>query len=170
MKQLQKQFVDFYVQFHQQQHYFLCHDILEEVWKSQKKYCKKDPIVALILIATGCYHYRRENFNGAYRSFQKALHLIQQHRAETFRQLGVHQDQLQQLIARMVENTAQKRPFAPLMLPLTKEMTEAILKYEPNYNPTTTVVTTPLILNHHKLRDRTEVVHARQLAQKNKKR
>lgn len=98
------------------------------------------------------------------------MHLIQQHRAETFTQLGVHQNQLQQLIARMVENTAQKRPFAPLMLPLTKEMTEAILKYEPNYNPTTTVVTTPLILNHHKLRDRTEVVHARQLAQKNKKR
>lgn len=170
MKQLQKQLVEFYVQFHQHQHYFLCHDILEDVWKSQSKFTKNDPIVALILIATGCYHHRRENYIGAHRSFQKAIRLLQRHSASDFVQLGVHHDLLYQTLEQFLEHTEQKRSFSPLILPLTNEMTETILKYEPEYRPLTKIISTPMLIHHHKLRDRSDVISARQQAQQNKKR
>ena len=57
----------FYFQFHTEQHYFLCHDILEEAWKENPHFNKNDAIVSLILFSTGCYHYRRGNLIGAKR-------------------------------------------------------------------------------------------------------
>ena len=54
----------FYYYFHKQ-HYFLCHDILEEAWKSNINFSKKDGIVSLILFSTAMYHYRRGNTKGA---------------------------------------------------------------------------------------------------------
>ena len=52
--------MDYYYQFHKHQHYFLCHDILEDAWKSQNTFSKHDAVVSLILFATANYHYRRE--------------------------------------------------------------------------------------------------------------
>ena len=44
---------------------FMCHDILEEAWKSNINFSKKDGIVSLILFSTAMYHYRRGNTKGA---------------------------------------------------------------------------------------------------------
>ena len=65
--------MDYYYQFHKHQHYFLCHDILEDAWKSQNTFSKHDAVVSLILFATANYHYRRGNLKGALKSFEKAL-------------------------------------------------------------------------------------------------
>ena len=53
--------MDYYYQFHKHQHYFLCHDILEDAWKSQNTFSKHDAVVSLLLFATANYHYRRGN-------------------------------------------------------------------------------------------------------------
>ena len=66
----------FYYQFHKNQHYFLCHDILEEVWKAYPSFSKNDAVVSLILFATACYHYRRGNHKGALKSYEKSLSVI----------------------------------------------------------------------------------------------
>ena len=69
----------FYYQFHTHQHYFLCHDILEELWKSNPNFSKKDAVVSLILFSTAMYHYRRCNKLGALKSFKKRyIHLSMQ--------------------------------------------------------------------------------------------
>ena len=47
--------MDYYYQFHKHQHYFLCHDILEDAWKSQNTFSKHDAVVSLILFATANY-------------------------------------------------------------------------------------------------------------------
>ena len=39
--------MDYYYQFHKHQHYFLCHDILEDAWKSQNTFSKHDAVVSL---------------------------------------------------------------------------------------------------------------------------
>ena len=59
-----KHLLNFY-QFHRHQHYFLCHDILEDAWKEQPSYSKQDAIVSLILFTTASYHHRRHNYKGA---------------------------------------------------------------------------------------------------------
>ena len=69
----------FYYQFHTHQHYFLCHDILEELWKSKPNFSKKDAVVSLILFSTAMYHYRRCNKLGALKAFKKRyIHLSMQ--------------------------------------------------------------------------------------------
>lgn len=167
---MHKQLVEFYVQFHQEQHYFLCHDILEEAWKAQNEFSKHDPVVSLILVATGCYHYRRGNFKGAHRSFKKALKTLQRFDSTVYSQLGLQYHLFQQEVSQLILDAENEIPFSPIMLPLTDEMTDEILKYYPHYRPTTTINATPFILHHHKLRDRAEVIAARAQAQHNKKR
>ncbi len=42
--------INFYYQFHTKQHYFLCHDILEDAWKAENNYSKQDAVVKLHLV------------------------------------------------------------------------------------------------------------------------
>nr|MQS96213.1 DUF309 domain-containing protein [Escherichia coli] len=35
---MQQALINFYYQFHTKQHYFLCHDILEDAWKAENNY------------------------------------------------------------------------------------------------------------------------------------
>ncbi|MCI8279249.1 MAG: DUF309 domain-containing protein, partial [Staphylococcus xylosus] len=46
---MKKALKDFYFHFHTKQHYFLCHDILEEAWKDNESFRKDDAVVSLIL-------------------------------------------------------------------------------------------------------------------------
>ncbi len=73
---MQQALINFYYQFHTQ-HYFLCSSILEDAWKAENNYSKQDAVVSLILFATACYHYRRNNLKGAYKSFNKSKEIIQ---------------------------------------------------------------------------------------------
>ncbi len=167
---LYQQLIEFYVQFHQKQHYFLCHDILEDAWKAQASFTKEDPVVALILIATGCYHHRRGNFAGAHRSYKKALNTIRQHDEATYKDLGVKYQQFEVLLIQLIASTERKQCFTPIVIPLTHKMLENILTHYPNYHILTTVTASPYILHHHKLRNRDEVIEARMQALQNKKR
>ena len=68
--------IHFYYQFHKHQHYFLCHDILEEAWKLNLSFSKNDAVVSLILFASACYHYRRDNIKGALKSYKSHCLLL----------------------------------------------------------------------------------------------
>lgn len=93
--------MDYYYQFHKHQHYFLCHDILEDAWKSQNTFSKHDAVVSLILFATANYHYRRGNLKGALKSFEKALLTINHAKDDT--QLHLNINEFKQLIVKMIE-------------------------------------------------------------------
>lgn len=155
--------ISFYYHFHHQQHYFLCHDILEEAWKAQPHYSKNDAVVSLILFATACYHYRRDNRVGADKSFSKALKVI-----EPFDDqddiLGLDLRSYKKVIQEERTRLEQGEPFDPIQLPLTTKMEDEIIHVYPEYQFSEEVITNPYILHHHIERNRTEVVRARQRA------
>lgn len=153
---------DFYYQFHTEQHYFLCHDILEEAWKENPQFSKDDAIVSLILLATGCYHYRRHNNVGALRSFKKALSVIEQ--SEQSIDLGIYTDEYIKIILELIQSVANAKQFVPIQLPITKEMEQDIFKKYPNFVKMPHVIEDSYIVNHHLERDRSEVDKARQQA------
>lgn len=150
---------EFYFQFHTNQHYFLCHDILEEAWKENKSFSKDDAVVSLILFATGCYHFRRENDKGAIKSFRKALKVIEPYKEEI--NLGIDIKAYQKVIAELVNAIENGQKFAPVQLPITSQMQQKILTTYPNYIMTEYVIRDSYIVNHHLERDRTEVNEAR---------
>ena len=172
-KFLERKFMDnalklFYYQFHTEQHYFYCHDILEEAWKENPSFSKNDPVVSLILFATGCYHYRRHNYIGAKRSFQRAYKVITQ--ATSSQYLGLNINYYQKLIVQMISNIEQQKAFEPIQLPITETMEQQILQDYPNYILTPYVIDDEYIVHHHIKRDRSEVIQARQEAIQNNNR
>lgn len=148
----------FYYYFNTQQHYFLCHDILEEAWKENPHYSKSDAVVSLILFATGCYHHRRSSFKGACKSYQKAKNVIQQHEDP---QLGLHIDLYLNLIDQLLELANQGRPFTPIELLMTNEMKQHVIERFPDYEFTKVMIEDRYIIDHHLLRDRRAVLEAR---------
>ncbi|MBA8777836.1 DUF309 domain-containing protein [Staphylococcus schleiferi subsp. coagulans] len=153
--------VHFYYQFHYEQHYFLCHDILEEAWKLQSEFTKQDAVVSLILLATGCYHYRRGNYKGAHKTFNKAYQIIQSYKTNELVYLGLNIAEYKEVLKHLIRATSLEIPFSPIQLPLTEKMEQQIESEFPYYCVTKHVVSTPYILHHHQLRDRTEVIAAR---------
>ncbi|MEJ7540727.1 DUF309 domain-containing protein [Staphylococcus intermedius] len=161
---LENDLVHFYYQFHHEQHYFLCHDILEEAWKMQHAFSKQDAVVSLILLATGSYHYRRSNYKGAHKTFNKAYQIIVDYSEETLATLGLIRQAYLNILTQLIDDTAQEIPFSPIQLPLTEAMIEKIMSQFPNFQVTDAVVETPVILHHHQLRDRSDVIAAREAA------
>lgn len=172
-KFLERKFMDkalklFYYEFHTEQHYFLCHDVLEEAWKENPSFSKNDPVVSLILFATGCYHYRRRNFIGAKRSFERAYKVIAQDDYSQY--LGLHIEKYKTLISQMITNIEQSKSFQPIQIPITEAMEQQILQDYPNYILTPYVIDDDYIIHHHLKRDRSEVIEARQAAIKKNQR
>lgn len=158
---MEQALIDYFYQFHVEQHYFLCHDILEECWKAQPTHSKKDAIVSLILLATGAYHYRRQNYVGAHRTFMKAQKIIKEAPFQQVMQLGVNFDQYINMLEQLIEATSKQSPFAPIEIPITTEMYHLIIQQYPNYQLNLNIVHHPYIKDYHKYRDRSSVIDAR---------
>lgn len=156
---MEKALKDFYFHFHTKQHYFLCHDILEEAWKDNEHFRKDDAVVSLILLATGCYHFRRANHKGAMKSFRKALNVIQAYTNDT--ELGIELEPYKAILLELIAAAKNDDHFVPIQLPLTPSMQQAILKAYPNFTITDYTIEDSYIVNHHLERDRSEVQAAR---------
>lgn len=156
--------IEFYYQFHTKQHYFLCHDILEDAWKSQVQYSKNDLVVSLILFVTASYHYRRNNLQGAYRSYVKAAKVVAQYNDKDLEKHGLKALDYREQLHTLIDATSQAKPFSPIVLSLTPIMQHAIESRYPDYEWHADIVETPLIMHHHRYRDRSEVIAAREAA------
>ena len=66
-------FIDYCAYFNGNEDYFECHEVLEEYWKVVAPGEKLHPLVGYVQLATGMYHWRRENFDGAARILKKAI-------------------------------------------------------------------------------------------------
>lgn len=154
--------LEFYYEFHHSRHYFLCHDILEEAWKDNQSFTKDDPVVSLILLATGCYHYRRHNYKGAYRSFRKAKHVIDG--VEDQELLGIDINAYLETLDHLIEASHQQKPYAPISLPLTETFQRLLMQKYPSFQNNMTPIEDHYIVHHHLKRDRQPVVDARDQA------
>lgn len=154
--------IHFYYQFHKHQHYFLCHDILEEAWKLNPSFSKNDAVVSLILFATACYHYRRDNIKGALKSYEKSLSVIKQAKDKT--QLHLNIDEYQSMILHQINSIRDHHVFVPVKLPIHTSIEKVIKRVYQDYSFTQFVISEPYIVHHHIKRDRTEVIQAREEA------
>ncbi len=158
-------YLEFLAHFHIDHDYFECHELLEEHWK--KTDGTRDSVwVGLIQSAVFLYHYRRGNLNGALRMAQKAINCFYQKPAALVR-LGIDPDKLITVIERSLRQMQNGVSFKPIEIPfldeqLKKELTQFAETFQPETNE--------YFLSHkHKLRDRTEVIKARESASALKK-
>ncbi|MDY4023410.1 DUF309 domain-containing protein [Staphylococcus borealis] len=165
---MEKALIDFYYYFHKQQHYFLCHDILEDAWKANSQFSKKDGIVSLILFSTAMYHYRRGNTKGARITFEKSLNTFNDAYDKTVLNLSEHA--FQTLIVNEIKAIDDLKPFKPAYLPINSTFEKQIIDRYPDYSFTFLSTEDNYIVNYHKLRDRSDVINARQQALMYKKR
>ena len=154
--------IDFYYYFHKQQHYFLCHDILEEAWKSNINFSKKDGIVSLILFSTAMYHYRRGNTKGALVTLKKSLSTFEKAKDKALLQLN--EQDYKTLILSQIKSIEDSKSFKPVYIPVNNVLEKQIINTYPDYKFTTLSTQDEYIVNHHKNRDRSDVISARHQA------
>lgn len=157
-------YVDYCIYFNGNQDYFECHEVLEEYWKEIAPGDKKHSLVGLIQVATGLYHWRRENYIGANRILQKALDNIKNNQNSPFL-APLNSIELQEQLEKSIKLTASHQPFQPFSLnirdaQLANQVQQSI-QHQPKEDMT-------FLLHKHKLRDRSDILLAR--AQKRRSR
>ncbi|GGB05268.1 DUF309 domain-containing protein [Macrococcus hajekii] len=153
--------IDYYYYFMHERHYFECHEVMEEAWKSKRHHSKSDIEVGLVLLATSQYHQRRNNHRGAATCLRKAVGILTQHQA-AFRSIG-----LKPSIMDLLTQIDPDRDYKPLTLPLTDDMLLAIHSkypdFEVRYNANNDW------LHYHMTRDRQPVIQTRLQSMHNKR-
>ena len=137
--------------------YFECHEVLEEYWKEIAPGERNHPLVGYIQVATGMYHWRRENYSGAERMLMKALDIFNRSADSPF----VEKIQLTKFIehiTKSIQLVQQKCVFQPFELEITDEALQQFVASKMNELP---VVEQDFLVHKHALRDRSDVILAR---------
>lgn len=66
-------YIEYMAHFHGARDWFECHEIMEEYWKEETSQTRKRQWLALVQIAVGLYHERRGNVRGALKMLSSAL-------------------------------------------------------------------------------------------------
>ncbi|OKL38026.1 DUF309 domain-containing protein [Domibacillus mangrovi] len=153
-------YLAFLAHFHIDRDYFECHELLEEHWKETDG--ARDSVwVGLIQSAVYLYHYRRGNINGAKRMAEKAIDCFSKRQQELI-QLGIDADRFTAVIQKSLDHLQEGVPFSPLLIPITDEMlVDDLAQFTQTFEPE---LNEQFLFEKHKLRDRSDVIRARNLA------
>lgn len=158
-------FIDYCAFFNGNQDFFECHEVLEEYWKEIAPGDKVHPLVGYVQLATGLYHWRRDNFTGSARILEKALHNFQHNMGHIFFDEIDYEILLTQLTDSL--SAIQKgKSFQAFQLPLSpklEELTFARIQILPPSNSN-------YLLHKHMLRDRSHILAERQESKQRKSR
>ena len=150
-------YVDFYAYFNGNQDYFECHEVLEEYWKEVAPGDKEHVLVGLVQLATGMYHWRRNNFQGAAKILTKAIHNITRNNQSIFLK-PVNLPLLEKKILDAISQVAQHQPFHSFKIDIIdcelKKLVDRRIIEQPKSDD-------HFLLHKHRLRDRTEILNAR---------
>jgi predicted metal-dependent hydrolase len=113
-----KEYVQFLVHFHGDRDYFECHEILEDYWKQTDSGNKDSIWVGLIQTAVSCYHHRRNNYNGAKKTLEKAVQIFIQNE-HSLLLIGLDKEGLFGLLEERKEAIQSKKPYLSFQLPIT---------------------------------------------------
>ncbi len=159
-------FVQFIVYFNENQDYFECHEVLEELWKKKEPRNKNHWLVALILLSTGLYHWRRGNFKGAEKTLANAKQRLLLLRP--LPDVPFSWNVLLKKLDHSLWSVRRGEDFRPFSLQLTNKHIHSSYENEKQrmalHSPND-----PLLIHKHKLRDRTDVIAARIQAKKQRK-
>ncbi|WP_393965389.1 DUF309 domain-containing protein [Exiguobacterium sp. S22-S28] len=141
----------FAYEFNVQHDYFECHEVLEELWQAGQR--QDESLVALIQLAVARYHHRRGNSAGAMRTYPKAFQKLEYHAGSLSTQgIDVHR-----LLA--LQPVFMQTDYEHIPLPLTPDLEQQI-----NNLPIERLQDLSFLRHKHVLRDRQDVITARQIA------
>jgi predicted metal-dependent hydrolase len=153
-------YLAFLAHFHIDRDYFECHELLEEHWKATDG--ARDSVwVGLIQSAVYLYHYRRGNANGATRMAKKAMDCFSKKQPDLIR-LGIDADRFTAMIQKSLDHLQNGVPFAPLPIPIAdKQLADELDQFTETFQPEPNE---QFLVEKHKLRDRSDVIEARELS------
>ncbi|WP_028610625.1 DUF309 domain-containing protein [Paenibacillus harenae] len=160
-------YVSYLVEFHASRDFFECHELLEEYWKEHPEDTRADVWVGLIQLAVALYHERRGNVRGALKMLKQAEPRLSLPLLES---LGIDRVNVVKQVSERIEAlTGEHRPAyvdlnlrildKDLMARCQAECEERGLQWE-----SPSPMKDASIIHRHKLRDRSEVIAARQEA------
>ena len=148
--------IDYCAYFNGNEDYFECHEVLEEYWKTIAPGDKDHPLVGLIQLATGLYHWRRQNIIGANRILQKALANFKSNQGSTFYDAFDYEILMTQTKV-AIQRTQEKEAFQAFQLPITSTL-QSIVTARINTLPS---LESDYLLHKHMLRDRSHILAER---------
>lgn len=163
MERYPQEVVDYLVHFHGDRDFFECHEILEEYWKEKPDHPYADTLVGLIQVAVGLYHQRRGNKAGAVKMLGSSLSYLNE---EHLKGLGLAGEELVARVRQRVRETELDAvPYADLDLPVEDPLLlEACKGQCARLGFAWGAVSdgsNPMLIDRHKLRDRSDVVEER---------
>jgi uncharacterized protein len=167
-----KEYLQFLAHFHGDRDYFECHEILEEYWKKNDVRTKNSIWVGLILLAVSTYHHRRNNFNGAKRTLEKAIKIFNT-QSDCVLKLGIDSLLLQDLLKERLSIITNHQRYSSFNLPIADLALLEMAKRNCEQNGFVWGMDSDVANNHlvhrHVLRDRTSVMAERDQAVKLRK-
>ena len=125
---MEQALIEYLAEFHSTRDYFECHEILEERWKEDPKEKRESCWVALIQIAVGLYHWRRDNFSGAHKMLTRALEKTRKE-AEKLTQMGIGVAGVVKQLNEQLIAINDKQPYKSINLVLTNELKATYTSY-----------------------------------------
>ncbi|WYP28189.1 DUF309 domain-containing protein [Alkalihalobacillus sp. FSL W8-0930] len=167
-----KAYIDFLIYFHTDRDYFECHEVLEEHWKTTPRKKGDHYWVALIQLAVGLYHERRQNLEGAKRMFTSSRRIIQND-PHAIKKLGLDSHQLLEMINDRLNQMEHTESFSDMNLPIDDP--RLLLECRSACEAKELVWCAPSMLDReelvhkHSRRDRSEVIAERALQLKKRR-
>lgn len=161
-------YIRYLVEFHATRDYFECHELLEEHWKSVPGDRYAAAWVGLIQLAVGCYHHRRGNLPGAVKMFTQAKQRLT---AETLNELGLCGAESMAMLKECLAAAHAGGAFRDIELPLSDDSLLRQCQRIVREEGLTWGAPSPRnesLTERHRLRDRSDVVAAREAAMKSK--
>ncbi|MFL0581691.1 DUF309 domain-containing protein [Solibacillus silvestris] len=157
-------FIDYCAYFNGNNDYFECHEVLEEYWKEIAPKEKLHPLVGYVQLATGMYHWRRSNVTGAARIIEKAILNFELNRNSEFFEF-IDLKQLLLIMKNQHRKIQENEPFIHFKLPITDRQLQELVQQRIKMIP---LMDSHFIFNKHMLRDRTEILEARELKKRSR--
>ncbi|KGR90390.1 hypothetical protein CD30_11940 [Ureibacillus massiliensis 4400831 = CIP 108448 = CCUG 49529] len=158
-------FVQYFTYFNGNKDYFECHEVLEEYWKILAPGDKKHSLVGYIQLATGMYHWRRNNQKGALKIFKKAYRNLELNKSSIFVQC-IDSEDLQLKCRNCISQMEQGLPFTSFQIVLLNNDLQKLVDKQIENLPTYSY---DFLLNKHMLRDRSDILKERDLKKARKK-
>lgn len=152
-------FIDYCTYFNGNQDYFECHEVLEEYWKEIAPGDKNHPLVGYVQLATGMYHWRRNNTVGAMKILKKAINNFSINQSSPFFEF-IDFDELCKNCELCLEAILNGNGFKPFTLSFTNSKFAATVNRKVAELPN---VSKEFLLHKHMLRDRTDILEARNI-------
>lgn len=152
-------FINYCIHFNGDQDYFECHEVLEEYWKEIAPGDKKHPLVGYVQLATGMYHWRRNNLVGASRILEKALENFRANKKSLFFEF-IDYVELCNHCSISIKAINTNLPFTSFQLKITDSTLDIQVKKQIDELPK---ISPDFLLHKHMLRDRSDILRAREL-------